>query len=339
MSSILVWDCSSCKSNSIKTIRDISMNSGVRFSKIILFAEEMKDFPKDADSVSSVLNTVIRIGEASLYDAIVDFILFSNEVKEIEKVFIISDSIEVWASLMQSITPHELAIISNNNQSESIEIQFLPESIKVSFIEWNQKQPSTPSTPKQQLKHEIVEQEEESETTGSPISIKNDASINEEEEEEVEIEEDLEEEEEEEEEAESVAKNDTEYSSSVAIKPLASIDADNLLDLRSPITGHHVKDLTSAFTPDTKKEKNEIVVSRKYQPLIEAMRSIGKSMVPLDSFVEELEKECQILGVPSQNAMSIISKASNDGIIIYDKTIKYIRFRNRSFSNVNIEYQ
>ena len=128
--------------------------------------------------------------------------------------------------------------------------------------------------------------------------------------------------------------------SPIGIKPLTTTETENTIDLRSPITGNNMKDLSSSFTPDVKQKKsNVVVIPRIYQPLIESMRSIGKSMIQLSVLTEEIKKTCQQLGIPEQDALGIINQAHNDGYIILDKTINYIRFRNRSLSKADIEYE
>lgn len=86
------------------------------------------------------------------------------------------------------------------------------------------------------------------------------------------------------------------------------------------------------------KNASTITAPVKFQPLIEAMKSIGKAMIALSDLEDQLKKWSESLNQPIENTNAYISKASDAGIVIYDKSINYVRFKNRVMMSANVEY-
>lgn len=88
----------------------------------------------------------------------------------------------------------------------------------------------------------------------------------------------------------------------------------------------------------TKSNPQTMSVPIKFQPLIEAMKSIGKAMIALSDLESQLKIWSSKLDIQIENTNTYIARASDAGLIIYDKSINYIRFKNRQMANANIEY-
>ena len=76
----------------------------------------------------------------------------------------------------------------------------------------------------------------------------------------------------------------------------------------------------------------------KFRPLIEAMKSMGKAMISLSDLEGQLKTWSAKLNQPIDNINQYITKAADAQLVIYDKSINYVRFRNRSMANAAIEY-
>ena len=76
----------------------------------------------------------------------------------------------------------------------------------------------------------------------------------------------------------------------------------------------------------------------KFQPLIEAMKAAGKAMISMNDLEGYLKKAAAELNIQQPNTNTIVNKANDAGIIIYDKSIKYVRFRNRQMTTGIINY-
>ena len=134
-----------------------------------------------------------------------------------------------------------------------------------------------------------------------------------------------------------------------AIKPLSDLDKYQI-DLRSPIgetptrlgenpefTPHR----TAGATPTSRiaaATTTAIKVPAQFRVLVESMRSMGKTMISLGDLEAQLRTWSTKLGEPVDNTTSYINKATEAQIVIYDKEINYVRFRNRSLSTGSIEY-
>ena len=377
MNSILVWDCSTCKSPTVAFIPQVAKKAKLNFNKILIYAQKAEDIPQDAGNISTLFDAIIRYGPNAIFDIIVDVISYTNK-NHVSTFFIISDVQNVWATMFQTIIPENLFVISNTNQQNLLEFSFLSDNIVPRFVSWNdlptisslnvnfskqankhggrqknqkwqqqqrmqfdeeeeEKETSQPTSNNQNNNQDQTEEEEEEErheqVTGNAAQQQSDSNSDDHDDENANEDEPADDE-------QSHIRTFSQTMSPVGIKPLTTTETENTIDLRSPLTGNHIKEISSSFTPDVKpKKSNNPVIPRVYQPLIESMKSIGKSMIQLSALTEEIKKTCQQLGVPEQDALSVINQAHNDGYIIFDKTINYIRFRNRALAKTNIEYE
>ena len=87
-----------------------------------------------------------------------------------------------------------------------------------------------------------------------------------------------------------------------------------------------------------KQQPTNCEVALEFKPLVEVMKSIGKAMISVNDLENPLMKYCNENNMPHFNTNSYVHKASDAGVIIYDRSINYVRFRNRSFMDANIEY-
>lgn len=82
----------------------------------------------------------------------------------------------------------------------------------------------------------------------------------------------------------------------------------------------------------------KIKVPGEFKVMVEAMKSIGKAMIALSDLEELMNELSDELNQPIGNINEYIQRASDAGIILYEKSINYIRFKNRHMSNMPIEY-
>lgn len=131
-----------------------------------------------------------------------------------------------------------------------------------------------------------------------------------------------------------------------SIQPLSNLDKYQI-DLRSPVVSANTSRLSESGNVDlTPKRPSAVTTGRdqvfevpaKFQPLMEAMRAMNKAMISLSDLEGQLKHWGAKLGEPIDNVNAYICKASDQQIIIYDKSINYVRFRNRAMSTGKIHY-
>ena len=130
--------------------------------------------------------------------------------------------------------------------------------------------------------------------------------------------------------------NDSDYSS---ISTSGNSKRNTGIPTKNAIPANKPPSMSNRFAASNKGSAQQMTVPSKFQPLIEAMKSVGKAMISLSDLEEHLKKWSETLNLPIENINAYIAKASDAGIIIYDKSIKYVRFRNRQMANMNIEYE
>lgn len=131
------------------------------------------------------------------------------------------------------------------------------------------------------------------------------------------------------------ANNDSDYSS---ISASGNAKRTTGIPTKNPLTSNKPASNAIANRISSSSKNSSMQVSTKFQPLIEAMKSIGKAMIALSDLEEQLKKKSEALNLPIENTNAYIAKASDAGIIIYDKSINYVRFKNRQMANATIEY-
>ncbi|KAH0785288.1 hypothetical protein GPJ56_010699 [Histomonas meleagridis] len=315
---ILVWDCTQCPSNNIEFIRKVSKMNKSSISKVIVLANDPKTIPSSINDLSVIFQVSIRQGEKSIYDAIADIVLFSNSCGGEYSVILISNMFSIWLSLFQKIKPKNVILASSKNPQDSFEYEFVVGQFPITFLKWPSLEPlkNNASTIKEtSTVYEIQEEKSESEKSQKE-----------------EFDDDMFFEEEEinnynqsiglEEETENDGVEDL-------IQPLSNSDFKYQIDLRSPLSKSPRK------SPRHVPKEQAIQVDSQFKTLIESMKSIGKSMISMGEIEPLLKANMK---KPIENIQSYINKAVDANLIIYDRSINYIRFRNRAFSTAPIEY-
>lgn len=333
MASIAIWDCNQCQASNIEFIQSISSITKSKLTKLFVFSRNQAKIPDEIFNLQGIIETVIRFGDMAFYDIVADILLFTSKNKEIKNIIVASSSIMSWISLIESVNPKQFYYFTPQNQQEvfdQIGFSFYNQN-KIVYNQWVYGEAVIDESNDKELLQTQNSMEEDFENAEvqeeSQKLVSNNEPV-------------VEEEEEIFQEEESFNQNFT--SSPGSIKPLTSIENNNIIDLRSPVAMDRSIDLTSKFSPTTtpkRDQKDEVYnIPRVYQPLIEAMKAIGKAMIPLNSLSDEFKKTCSQLGVGEQNIMTIINKASDAGLVIFDKTINYVRFRDRKISFSQITY-
>lgn len=131
-----------------------------------------------------------------------------------------------------------------------------------------------------------------------------------------------------------------------SIQPLNNLDKYQI-DLRSPVVSANTSRLSDSGSVDVTPKRPAVTASgrdqvfefpAKFQVLIEAMKSMNKTMISMSDLEERLKIWSDKLGVPIDNVNAYILKAVDQQIVIYDKSINYVRFRNRAISTGKVQY-
>ncbi|OHT17611.1 hypothetical protein TRFO_00869 [Tritrichomonas foetus] len=344
--SILLWDISACPANSTECISNLVKLLKVNFTSIIVTAAQHSDFPPDISDLSTLMPIVLRYGKHAIYDAIVDAVSSIGKSKKFNFV-LLSNSYGIWIDLFQKLPPTSLVFVSKNDPRQSLSYSFLPESVKSTILQYpslneitgqvsiidsimaegnddeddNLYQPiikkhgQKPQKPYQNRKGSLEaggeEEEEENYEQNDSYSPKKESQ-------------------------KVVFKTKTSPPSQVdRIKPLSNLEK-HQIDLRSPTPSKAEK--ADGRNKNSASKDQGTSFPLMFQPLIEAMKSIGKSMISKSDLEEQFNICCKNLNLPPQDLMLMIEKASSYGLIIYDNSINYVRFKNRSLATATITY-
>lgn len=363
---IILWDCFTCEAKNVDFIQQIVKKLKVNIASIVVFSKDQHKLCPSISDLSTVYPVVIRFGDNAIFDCIVDVVGFLSKCKNSCTFILITKSFPVWINLFQRSPPKSVVFISNVDPRASLDFSFLPPSINLNILKWpdlsellsqpassSQRQSPVQSSPlqyndaqdEQELEPEPEQdQEPENEAEDEASVEQNDDNEQGYEEDNISnyVHEDIidnvdDEEEEEHADVSSIMQQDAK------IQPLDNIDKyQNTIDLRSPSVTetpsrrNESPEITPRKQPLSNGQKMEI--PSKFRPLIEAMKAMGKAMISLNDLEGQLDTWFKKLNVPAESINTYISKASDAGIIIYDKSINYVRFRNRSMANAQIEY-
>ncbi|OHT07950.1 hypothetical protein TRFO_05077 [Tritrichomonas foetus] len=360
---LLLWDCSLCPSQNVEFVQQIARNFKLNNLNILVCAKDQKTIPPSVSDLSIAYPVTCRFGPNAIFDTMADVVGFLAKCKNNCTFVLISTNFPIWINLFQRASPKMLVFVSSVDPRTSLDFSFLPPSISINILKW----PNLESL--KAMEAQPIEMIEQEELSNDELSNDSDNHItNQDEQLEVLEQDDTEEdddeaaynhqtiaEEEEEEDSEidasvssqSSMKKDSQMAST--IQPLANIEKYNI-DLRSPAPNTPSRN-SSEMSPVTSSKRpppssaahppsngQTMSIPAKFQPLIEAMKSIGKAMISLSDLEGQLKVWCNKLNEPIENTNTYIAKASDAGIIIYDKSINYVRFRNRQMANANIEY-
>ena len=339
--SILLWDFNCCPANSTENLSQIMKLLKYNFTSIVCLAKDHSQFPPDLSDLSTLLPITMRYGVHSLHDSIVDVVYGIGQAKKFNFV-LISNEYNIWMDLFQKLPPSNIVFISKNDPRQSLPFSFLPEKISYQVLHW----PSLNELGGQTSNTYIDENDESDEPQfikKKPFTQQRQAQDDDDDDND-DVDDDMEEDDEENAESSfSSSKNNSprmkfqkqrKHSPTTdKIKPLSNLEK-HQIDLRSPVGSKSDKN-DNKFKPQGR-DNNSFPLE--FQPLIEAMKSIGKSMISKSDLEEQFSICCKNLNLPPQDLMSMIDKASSYGLIIYDSSINYVRFKNRQLANANITY-
>lgn len=372
--SILLWNAADCSADSSECIYNISKLLKVNFTSIIVLANDYTELAPDLSDAATTLPVTIHCGDHAIHDAIVDVVQSITKSQKYNFV-IVSNEYSIWIDIVQRINPSNLVFISKNDPRQSLSFSFLPDQVKYTILQWpslrevmgdlhgielinddtdeimnppklqkrtspqqqqQQQQQQQPQKSKQNqfTRQQITQQQMAPEFYSQQYSendYNSDGNNYEENEEDTN-----------EENSYTFSKknqqnkvifNQKSSPASERIKPLSNLEK-HQIDLRSPVGLSKVPSIETKI----RVSKDQQSVPLEFQPLIEAMKSIGKSMVSLSDLEEQFNICCKNLNLPQQDLKTMIDKASSNGLIIFDSNINYVRFKNRQITNSQIVY-
>ncbi|EAY21400.1 hypothetical protein TVAG_198380 [Trichomonas vaginalis G3] len=369
----LIWDVSTCKSTSIDIVEAVQDIVGLSFSTIFVFANQVNQIPQAISDLSIAFNTNVTFGDYALYDVISNLIASLNGKKQFN-IAIVSTKLSVWLSLFQQKQPSNLFIFSTTDPRQDFDFSFLPPTIPTKIYSWpnldiidgdvsgsnlhveeespkepppkkareaksNRSERTTPSSQKSQpIQRSSEEAEEDSfsyneealqNTEESELQQHDQASISQE--------------------------YETAPSQNSPISAASPVFAQrNLLESNKrlnfnrtepkeesenspPLIAKSSKARTQRISAPNAGAK-AIQVSAQFKPLVESMKLVGKSMVSYGDFLTSLRGWCKVENTQVDDPMELINAGVAAGVVIYDASINYLRFRNRTLSTSNVEY-
>ncbi|EAX91463.1 hypothetical protein TVAG_276820 [Trichomonas vaginalis G3] len=348
MTSIAIWDCTTCPAANIDFLQQITKNTKTNKMKIFAFSENSENVPMQLFEMQNILDVIIRFGEMALFDIVSDVITSIRSIKEVKCIYLATNNIQYWITPIETIKPSEVqafTALSQQEFNEIISFSFL-DLKKYKYNRWSgEKQIVNPIKPQKLNQPQQIPEEEEEFVDDMQLQEKEAESdhFSQNEEEETVLDSNIIEEEEDMENEINDSKNS--FNSSGDIKPLVSIENEQIIDLRSPAPAERSTDLISRSSPlhsisqTPRRDGDTFTIPHEFQALVESMKAVGKAMIPMNALIEEYKKTCSQLGTGDQNLLNVIQKASDQGFVIFDSTINYIRFRDRkiSFSKINYE--
>lgn len=310
---LLFWDCTTCPSGDVEFIRKLEDEMKFSFRRIIVCSPDPSNLSSACAELPYAYDVVFRFGGHSLSESIIDVVRMATTVDKFSAV-VISDNVEIWLTLFQRINPERLVIIGQANNSEAVEFAFLPQTVKTTLLSWPNLEPFG----------EFSEQEEA--FIPSELSIHSEVSVESNTTEDNQLQDD---------DSEELFQSPSNVSASRTsrIKPLAD---DTPEQNYSSLLNTPTKRTTPI--PSMPQRSDVLEVPKQFMALTEAIRSTEKAMVQIAQFEEAYRAVCEELGEEPLNTNTIISRASDAGLVIFDRTINYIRFRNRAMLTAEINY-
>jgi hypothetical protein len=307
---ILVWDCSSCPSRTIDFIPELQRLRKSSFGTIIVFASDPHTIPAALGNLATSLPLVVRFGPNALHDAIIDVIGALVPAKGQGSVIVVTGAFPIWISLFYGLAPRSVVFVSNKDITSCFDFNFFPQTVPVKLLTWPELTETRSSggdlidLAPAPVQDEEEDNEEEEPTQGhfSPGNFGEDDAD--------------------------------------GIQPLANLERYQI-DLRSP-AGTPKSQQPGSPEPTAKRRtpthEGAIPIPVKFQPLVEAMKSTGKALISLNDLEGQLKVWSAKLNQPVENINTYIAKATDAQIVIYDKAINYVRFRNRAIVTSDVEY-
>jgi len=328
---IVVWDCASCPARGVDFIPRLQRAAKTVFASVVVVAQDTRSLPAAVGDVAVAMPVTIRVGANATHDAVVDVIAHLSKCKGNCTVALVTNAFALWIALFQRLTPKGVVFVSGHDPRLCIEFGFLPVSLSPVVLGWPGLDPVVSGEDVEDdlldlgsglggLRAGDDDVDAEGEAFGSPGG--------------------------EEEEEEEGGSGDggrvlgRSGPSGSAIQPLGNLDKYQI-DLRSPVSrdasfasdgGDHTP------TRGTTGREQTFEVPAKFRPLIESMRAIGKAMISLGDLETRLKAWCAKSGDVLEGVQSLVSRAADAQLVIYDKSIGYVRFRNRAMANGTIAY-
>jgi hypothetical protein len=133
---ILIWDSSTCQSQTIDFIPQLQRLRPTAFSSIVVIAPEPATIPPSLGDLAITLPVTIRLGPNALYDGLLDAISFFQETNGQAAFVIITAALPLWITLLQRLEPKSVAFVSSTDPSQCLEFSFLPATIAVQTYSW-----------------------------------------------------------------------------------------------------------------------------------------------------------------------------------------------------------
>jgi hypothetical protein len=295
---LLVWDCSTCPSKTISFLSQLQTMRRSVFTSIFVVAVHPNQIPASLGDASVAFPITTRLGPYAIHDAVVDVLGSLTQSQGYCSLTLISANLALWFAIFQRLPPKTLLIVSSADPYGSLEFTFLPQSIPIRTLSWPNLEDSSPASELQQQTFD--EMTEIVDGSQSEPSEGTDEHIK--------------------------------PASRNTIQPLDDLD-DHEFDMRSPLASKEV-----VKPPAQKTTTQKVQVQLKFKPLVEVMKSFGKAMVSLADLDRELKNWFTEYGGLSENTTTYIAKAADAQIVVVDKAINYVRFRNRNLAKSQIEY-
>jgi hypothetical protein len=320
-SEILIWDCTTCESQSLDFIAQLHRYRKTTFAMIVIAARESGKIPPGVGDLAISLPVTTRFGQSAIHDCIVDALGFFTQAKDNCSFVVISNVLPLWITLFQRIEPKSITFVSTKDPKSFLEFSFLPERIPVRSLSWpgleelgSSRKEAAALSPSPIKGQELTEEEEQ-------LGMEDDTT----------------------EQAPTFGDDETPRKPlSSAIQPLRNM-ASHHIDLRSPIAASPTSNQSDSESPGSKKDvkstsDQQVQLPAKFKALVEVMKSMGKVMVSIPDLEGELKIYSSRTGDPIENPSSYISKAGDAQILTIDKAVNYVRFRSRTLVTANITY-
>ena len=296
-----VWDAAECPSQDTTFIPKISKLIKASVSEVIVMSKDQRSILPGLSDLSTVLPVTTRFGSHALYDAVVDIIAQIAKKKTKFTIVLVANRLSVWINLFRSLPPQKLVVISQEDPNSCLDFAFLPDGIRTVLLRW----PDLSEL--QGIRDEPTMQ--------SSLLNEDTASLDE----------DL------------MQQDDDELASAEQ-----SMYTDSILKSSSPKVkplSNMTRQQISVRSPKPVAQKQDgLAVPVKFQPLIEAMRAAGKAMISMSDLEKLFDDACDRLNLQASNMNAMIDKAADAGLVIVDKSINYVRFRNRAMATGPIQY-
>lgn len=299
---VLVWDCSSCPSKTIGFLSELQAIRRAAFTSIFVAAGQSNQIPLSLGGAAVAFPITTRLGPYAIHDVVVDVLGCLAQSRGHCSITLISANFALWFAIFQRLPPKALLIVSSADPRMSLEFTFLPQTMPIRTLTWPNLEDSASAgasrPPDSEFLHHMPD-----EMSGDVPWEPNEGSD-----------------------------DRLNLTSHDVIQPLDDLEGHEF-DIRSPVTSREV-----AKPPAQKASLQHVQVPLKFKPLIEVMKSFGKAMVSLSDLERELKNWFTQHGQLSEDTTTYLTKAADAQVVVIDKTVNFVRLRNRNLAKRPIEY-